>query len=256
VSGTRGSRAGTLTAKATDGTRDPGAGAHEPPGVWDVERSDGCPGNWREPPRPHPLGWEAMPAYNQANPGKWWVVERQSEGVVVVRGRESRPHGEGPLLHRCRRWRGGVLMSARTARSVRQTDGLDVTRALQRVLYRSATEEPGRRVHALYGHIVRDDVLARAWAEVRVNRGAPGIDGVSIADVEASGVNVFLHDWPPRCGNGRIVVRRCGGCTSPRRGSRRGTRRDPCRSQPCATESRWRPRRSCSSRSLRPTSCR
>ena len=71
VSGTRGSRAGTLTAKATDSTREPGAGAQEPSGVWEVERSEGCLGNWREPPRPRPVGWEAMSAYNQANPGKW-----------------------------------------------------------------------------------------------------------------------------------------------------------------------------------------
>src|SRR5215211_4308524 len=92
------------------------------------------------------------------------------------------------------RARGEVLMSARTARSIRQADGLDETRALQRVLYRSAKEDPARRFHALYSHIVRGDVLARAWADVRVNRGAPGIDGVSIADVEASGVHVFLHE--------------------------------------------------------------
>ena len=49
------------------------------------------------------VGWEAMSVYNRANLGKCPPVERQSEGVVVVRGRESRPHGEGPLLHRCAR---------------------------------------------------------------------------------------------------------------------------------------------------------
>jgi RNA-directed DNA polymerase len=92
------------------------------------------------------------------------------------------------------RSRGEVLMSAQTARSIRQADGLDKTRALQRVLYRSAKEEPSRRFHAVYSHIVRSDVLVRAWADVRVNRGAPGVDGVSIADVEASGVNAFLHE--------------------------------------------------------------
>src|SRR5204863_2694489 len=53
---------------------------------------------------------------------------------------------------------------------------------------------PTRRFYALYSHLVRGDVLARAWADVRVNRGAPGVDGVSIADVEASGVNAFLHE--------------------------------------------------------------
>ena len=85
-------------------------------------------------------------------------------------------------------------MSARTARSVRQTDGLDKTRALQRVLYRSAKEDPTRRFHAVYQHLVRHDVLERAWLDVRGNRGAPGIDGVSIADVEASGVHAFLSE--------------------------------------------------------------
>jgi len=85
-------------------------------------------------------------------------------------------------------------MSARTARSVRRVDGLDKTRALQRVLYRSAKEQPTRRFHALYGHLVEGDVLARAWADVRVNRGAPGVDGVTIADVEAFGVHRFLRE--------------------------------------------------------------
>jgi RNA-directed DNA polymerase len=85
-------------------------------------------------------------------------------------------------------------MSARRARSVSQVDGLDKTRALQRVLYRSAKEDPSRRFHALYQHLARRDVLERAWADVRGNRGAPGVDGVSIVDVEASGVHVFLGE--------------------------------------------------------------
>src|SRR6202521_5079901 len=42
--------------------------------------------------------------------------------------------------------------------------------------------------------IGRSDVLARAWDDVRVNRGAPGVDGVRIADIEASGIQVFLHE--------------------------------------------------------------
>ena len=85
-------------------------------------------------------------------------------------------------------------MSAQTARSIRRTDGVDQTRALQRVLYRSAKQNPARRFHALYCHVARSDVLARAWDDVRVNRGAPGVDGVRIADIEASGVQVFLHE--------------------------------------------------------------
>ena len=82
------------------------------------------------------------------DPGKWRTAGRQSEGVVVVRGRESRSHGEGPLLHRCTRQQGRVVVSAQSARSVAQVDDLDKTRALQRVLYRSAKQDPARRFHA------------------------------------------------------------------------------------------------------------
>jgi group II intron reverse transcriptase/maturase len=60
------------------------------------------------------------------------------------------------------------------------------------VLYRSAKQEPTRRFHALYDKVARSDVLWRAWADVCANRGAPGVDGVSVADVEESGVGAFL----------------------------------------------------------------
>jgi group II intron reverse transcriptase/maturase len=61
------------------------------------------------------------------------------------------------------------------------------------VLYRSAKQDRSRRFHALYCQVARSDVLARAWDDVRVNRGAPGVDGVSIDDVERAGAGVFLH---------------------------------------------------------------
>jgi retron-type reverse transcriptase len=65
---------------------------------------------------------------------------------------------------------------------------------LQRVLYRSAKQQPQRRFHALYDKVARGDILCRAWDEVRANRGAPGADGVTIDAVEASGVAAFLGD--------------------------------------------------------------
>ena len=45
--------------------REPGGGAHEPSGAWGVERSEGCRGNWRGPPRPRACGPGSRPAYNQ-----------------------------------------------------------------------------------------------------------------------------------------------------------------------------------------------
>ncbi len=80
------------------------------------------------------------------------------------------------------------MSAAMAARSVRQADGLDPVRALQRVLYRSAKQDPERRFHALFDKVARSDVLERAWADVAANRGAPGVDGVSIAEVESGGV--------------------------------------------------------------------
>jgi len=80
------------------------------------------------------------------------------------------------------------------ARSTARADGLDKVRALQRVLYRSAKQQPDRRFHALYDKVARGDILWWAWDEVRANRGAPGVDGITIQQVEASGVVAFLHD--------------------------------------------------------------
>jgi len=63
------------------------------------------------------------------------------------------------------------------------------------VLYRSAKQEPERRFHALYDKLARSDVMWRAWVDVATNQGAPGIDGVTIADIEAGdtdGVRRFL----------------------------------------------------------------
>jgi RNA-directed DNA polymerase len=65
---------------------------------------------------------------------------------------------------------------------------------LQRTLYRTAKADLGRRFHALYDKIYRRDVLERAWFQVRANRGAPGVDAVTIADVEAYGVDRMLDE--------------------------------------------------------------
>jgi group II intron reverse transcriptase/maturase len=95
-------------------------------------------------------------------------------------------------------------MSARMrARSISQADGLDPCRALQHVLYRCAKQQPTRRFHALFDKVTRSDILQRAWDDVRANRGAPGVDGVSIADVQARGVAAFLEQLAADLRTGR-----------------------------------------------------
>jgi group II intron reverse transcriptase/maturase len=65
---------------------------------------------------------------------------------------------------------------------------------LQRRLWAAAKRAPGRRFHALYDLIGRGDVLLEAWRRVRSNKGAAGVDGQSIRDVEQYGVERFLEE--------------------------------------------------------------
>jgi RNA-directed DNA polymerase len=65
---------------------------------------------------------------------------------------------------------------------------------LQRQLWAAAKQSPERRFHALYDRIFRADVLEEAWRRVRSNRGAAGVDRVTLADVEAYGVERLLDE--------------------------------------------------------------
>jgi group II intron reverse transcriptase/maturase len=81
-----------------------------------------------------------------------------------------------------------------TARSTLTAVGSDRVRALQHALYRTAKADPDRRFHALFDKVHRRDVLDRAWEDVRRNRGAAGIDRVSLADAEEYGVSRLLGE--------------------------------------------------------------
>ena len=70
----------------------------------------------------------------------------------------------------------------------------DRVRELQRALYRAAKADPGRRFHALYDKVYRRDVLERAWGQVRANRGAAGIDRITLVEVERYGVARLLDE--------------------------------------------------------------
>jgi group II intron reverse transcriptase/maturase len=85
---------------------------------------------------------------------------------------------------------------AETARSNHPNgrEPVDKVRRLQRKLWAAAKQQPGRRFHALYDRIYRSDVLWTAWWRVKRNRGAAGIDGVTLAQVEEYGVKRLIEE--------------------------------------------------------------
>ena len=65
---------------------------------------------------------------------------------------------------------------------------------LQSALHAKAKESPGFRFYSLCDKVWRADVLAVAWQEVRRNDGAAGVDGQTVADIEAYGVERWLGE--------------------------------------------------------------
>jgi RNA-directed DNA polymerase len=74
-------------------------------------------------------------------------------------------------------------MSLQTPESIRR---------LQRKLYLKAKAEPAFRFYLLHDKICRVDILRHAYNLARANGGAPGVDGMTFAAVEAVGVEEWL----------------------------------------------------------------
>jgi len=70
---------------------------------------------------------------------------------------------------------------------------VEKVRQLQRRLWVCAKQSRTRRFHALYDRIYRSDVLWEAWRRVRGNKGAAGVDEVTLRSIEEQGVKQFLE---------------------------------------------------------------
>src|SRR6476620_2735406 len=172
-------------------------------GSWSGVSSSGLSGV-REAARAHSLvrnrrGPSAWPASGKDRGYKPMVKslggQRESDGVVVtvIGVQHNAPGGKGPDFDHAgevgkREGMTGVCRSNHPGGrgSVVAVDGPSPVkvRQLQRALGAAAKQSEGRRFHALFDRIHRGDVLWEAWERVRVNRGAAGVDRVTLAFVE------------------------------------------------------------------------
>ena len=65
---------------------------------------------------------------------------------------------------------------------------------LQTALHTKAKNSPDYRFYALYDKLYRRDILEWAFIRCRNNRGKPGVDGQSFADIEAYGRDRWLDE--------------------------------------------------------------
>jgi RNA-directed DNA polymerase len=120
--------------------------------------------------------------------------QRESEGVVVplIGVHDNAPGGKGPHFDHAggEGKREGMTGSVRSnypggrEPAVLPWMSTVKVRELQRKLWAAAKQSPERRFHALYDRICRGDVLWEAWERVRVNRGAAGVDRITLAYAE------------------------------------------------------------------------
>jgi RNA-directed DNA polymerase len=124
-------------------------------------------------------------------------AQRASEGTVVVPNlaTNNARGAKGP----CDGHVGGAsTREGMSGRSGTKPPGhppvVDKVRQLQRRLWVAAKRSPERRFHALMDRVWRSDVLQTAWRRVKQNRGAAGVDAVTLADVEQYGVERLLDE--------------------------------------------------------------
>lgn len=70
---------------------------------------------------------------------------------------------------------------------VKARNGTSKVSQLQRILYLKSKQEVNYKFYSLYDKVWRIDVLEEAWKQVKSNKGAAGIDGVTIEQIITKG---------------------------------------------------------------------
>ena len=192
-------RAAHVTVKATSSARESGW-AEDFSGVRGAASGQGEVRNTRGP-----SAQRQSPRVASHKPkAKGSDAQRKSEGPVVLMMsvRRNALGGRGP-------WGGSADEAgkreglAEAPKHPLTRERTEEARQLQRRLWSAAKRQPERRFHALYAHVHGSDVLCEAWKRVKANRGAAGVDGMTLADVEEYGVERMLEEVQATLKEGR-----------------------------------------------------
>jgi len=175
--------------------------AANPGGVWGAARVQGEVRNSGGPSASPSSGQGA--SYKPE--AKSAAAQRESEGVTVPKSaaravrtnavQNNAVGGKDPCGGRVGRAGKREGMAGKTGSNhPRGREPEDKVRQLQRRLCAAAKRHRERRFHALYDRIARGDVLARAWKLVKENKGAAGVDALTIAALEEYGIERFLEE--------------------------------------------------------------
>jgi RNA-directed DNA polymerase len=195
------SRAAHVTAMAMSVGGCSGVSLADLLGVWEAARDHGLVRN-----RTDPAAW---PSSGKDRPDKPMVKsdggQRESDGVVVpvIGVHHDAPPGMGPDLGHASGGGQRVGMAG-AARSNNPGGGepavvggsapIGKVPRLGRKLWAAAKQSEGRRFHVLYRRIYSSEVLCAARERVRANRGAVGVDRVTLEAVQEYGVQLMLEE--------------------------------------------------------------